>query len=73
MGRTFARPRTAVADWMVRGLRRSPAISDAIPTMGALTELNISSNELGRFWNGKKWISDMTGVKALAAALPECK
>ena len=50
------------------------AISNAIPTMGALTSLNISSNSLGGYFDTRReWISDMSGVKALAAAIPECK
>ena len=46
-----------------------------VPTIRALTSLNISSNDLGRYWDrGKReWVSDMTGIKALAAAIPECK
>ena len=43
------------------------AISDAIPTMGALTSLNVSNN------NFTDYGRDMSGVKALAAAIPECK
>ena len=35
---------------------------------GALTSLNISSNQLTGIMG-----SDMSGVKALAAAIPECK
>lgn len=42
------------------------AIADAIPTMGALTSLNVSSNHIGLG-------GDMSGVKALAAAIPECR
>ena len=50
------------------------AISNAIPTMGALASLDISSNSLGGRYNQRReWISDMTGIKALAAAIPECK
>ena len=51
------------------------AIGNTIPTMGALTSLNISANSLGEYWDDGKgeWISDMTGVKALAAAIPGCK
>ena len=51
------------------------AISDAIPTMGALMSLNISTNSFGRHWDEQQynWISDMTGIKALAAAIPVCK
>ena len=38
-------------------------------------DLNISSNSLGAYWDNDKkgWISDITGIKALAAAIPECK
>ncbi len=38
----------------------------------ALTSLNVSNNGLGKYWD-TQWISDMTGVKALAAAIPKCK
>jgi hypothetical protein len=43
-----------------------------------LASLNISGNSLGGYYEenkygNRKWISDMTGVKALAAAIPECK
>ena len=45
---------------------------------GAMTSLNISNNSLGGYmgkdvFGRPKWISDMTGIKALAAAIPECK
>ena len=41
---------------------------------GALTSLNVSDNSLGGYYDdGSNWISDMTGIKALAAAIPECK
>ena len=43
------------------------AIADAIPTMGVLTHLDISKNNLTN--RGK----DMSGVEALAAAIPQCK
>ena len=51
------------------------AIGDAIPTMRALTSLNVSDNSLvgGYYTCEEEWISDMTGIKALAAAIPECK
>eukprot|EP00935_MAST-01C_sp_MAST-1C-sp1_P001097 g1097.t1 len=50
------------------------AISNAIPTMGALTSLNMSDNQLGGYEDCDGfWISDMTGIKALAAAIPTCK
>ena len=38
---------------------------------GALTSLNISKNKLVSFLGDGSY--DMTGVKALAAAIPECK
>ena len=38
------------------------AISDAIPTMGALTSLNISNNKI-----------EAEGAKQIAAAVSECK
>ena len=46
-----------------------------VPTIRAMTSLNISDNNLGRYWDDDKddWISDMTGIKALAAAIPGCK
>ena len=51
------------------------AMSDAISTMGALTSLNISANSLGGYWDDDigRQISDMTGIGALMAAIPECK
>ena len=50
-------------------------IANDIRDNGALTLLNVSNNSLGRYWDKSKreWISDMTGVKALAAAIPKCK
>ena len=52
-------------------------IADELPAKGALTSLNISSNNLGGYYDYSKgyreWISDMTGIKALADAIPECK
>ena len=49
------------------------AICNAIPTMRALTNLNMSNNALGGYYSKGKWISDITGIKALAAAIPTCK
>ena len=50
------------------------AICDAIPTMRALTSLDISRNSLGGYRDDEyNWISDMSGVTALAAAIPECR
>ena len=43
------------------------ALAEAIPTMEVLTHLDISKNNLTN--RGK----DMSGVEALAAAIPECK
>ena len=46
---------------------------------GALTSLNlsannISANNIGGYYDDEyEWIADMTGIKALAAAIPECK
>ena len=46
---------------------------------GALTSLNMSDNSLGGYFEEDEfigeddWISDMTGIKALAAAIPECR
>ena len=38
-----------------------------------MTSLNISSNNLGRRFDGNEWISDPNGIQALAAAIPECR
>ena len=50
---------------------------DGVPTIRALTSLDISNNGLGGYYESHgvydEWISDMTGIKALAAAIPECK
>ena len=43
------------------------AIANVIPTIGALTSLNVSDNNLANYGR------DMSGIKALAAAIPECK
>ena len=40
-----------------------------------LTSLNMSDNSLGGNYNNEwndEWIPDMSGIKALAAAIPEC-
>ena len=58
------------------GTDRAIAISDAIPTIRALTSLDVSNNNnLGGHYDDSTytWIFDMTGVKALAAAIPKCK
>ena len=52
-------------------------LAPEIVANGALTSLNVSDNSLGGRYEGRgsnrKWISDMSGVKALAAAIPKCK
>ena len=50
-------------------------LAPEIVANGALTLLNISANSLGQYWDYDQqiWISDMTGVKALAAAISGCK
>ena len=42
---------------------------------GALTSLNMSDNQLAGYYKGddREWIPDMTGINALAAAIPACK
>ena len=49
------------------------AIADAIPAMGALENLNSSKNDIGGYWESGRRISNMMGIKALAAAIPHCK
>ena len=46
-----------------------------IAAQGALTSLNVSHNRLGGYYDYRKseWISDMTGIKAIASAIHECK
>jgi len=40
----------------------------------ALTSLNMSDNQLDGYEDDDgEWISDMTGIEALAAAIPTCK
>ena len=46
--------------------------SPGLGANGALTSLDISSNNLGP-WDVSKQAYDMSGIKALAAAIPECK
>ena len=49
-------------------------VANEVRDNGALTSLNISDNKIVRMQYGNgKWISDMSGVKALAAAIPQCK
>ena len=57
------------------GAQDAIMLAPEIVANGALTSLNVSNNSLGRYWDRRKgeWISDITGVKALAAAIPKCK
>ena len=55
------------------GVEGALVISRYLENNGALTNLNMSKNALGGHYDNGKWISDMTGIKALAAAFPECK
>ena len=50
-------------------------LADELPAKGALTSLNMSDNQLigGYQDDDGEWISDMTGIEALAAAIPTCK
>ena len=50
------------------------ALSNAIPSMGALASLNVSNNNLvGSYIHDAERKVDMMGVQALAAAIPKCK
>ena len=62
-------------DLSQKGLRAGCAVlvANEVKNNGALTSLNISNNSLGGHYHRRKWISNMSGVKALAAAIPECK
>ena len=49
-------------------------LAPEIVANGALVSLDMSSNHLAGYWDSSgTWISDMTGIKALAAAIPECR
>ena len=49
-------------------------VANEVKNNGAVTNLDISNNRLGGYYNAyAEWISDMNGIKALAAAIPECK
>eukprot|EP00935_MAST-01C_sp_MAST-1C-sp1_P002202 g2202.t1 len=49
-------------------------LANELPAKGALTSLNISANNLGGYYDDDyEWISDMSSIKALAAAIPKCK
>ena len=52
-----------------------PTFADIPFAIRALTSLNMSNSGLGAYYDDDKdeWISDMSGIKALAAAIPECK
>ena len=50
------------------------AFADGLKNNGALTSLNISNTDLGGYDDDEdEWTTDMTGIKALAAAIPKCK
>ena len=55
------------------GVEGALVISRYLENNGALTSLNVSKNGLGGYYKGYDWISDMSGVTALAAAIPECR
>ena len=49
-------------------------LAGELPAKGALTSLNLSEIDLGGYYDdGDEWISNMSGVTALAAAIPECR
>jgi hypothetical protein len=50
-------------------------VGNEVKNNGALTSLNISANKLEGYedLDTGEWISDMTGIQALAAAIPQCK
>ena len=49
-------------------------VANEVKNNGALTSLNMSDNQLGGYEDDDgEWISDMTGIEALAAAIPTCK
>lgn len=54
----------------------SQAFAVGLGANRALTSLNMSDNSLGGNYNNEwndEWIPDMSGIKALAAAISECK
>ena len=55
------------------GAKGAKVLADGLSANGALTSLNIGSNHLGVYYRDGKWRSDMTGIKALAAAIHLCK
>ena len=55
------------------GVDGAMVVSHYIQDNGALTSLDLSNNSLGGYHVGYQWISDMSGVTALAAAIPECR
>eukprot|EP00935_MAST-01C_sp_MAST-1C-sp1_P001490 g1490.t1 len=61
------------ADFSVLEATQAILLVVFLPMCQALKSLNISANRLGGYWDKREWISDMTGIKALAAALPECR
>jgi hypothetical protein len=54
----------------------TPIIPNTLSDIRAMTSLNTSDNSLGGYCDiddDGSWVSDMSGVQALAAAIPECK
>jgi hypothetical protein len=52
------------------------ALADIVPNMGAMTQLDVSSNNLaGKKWNNSNqdYDYDFTGIQALANTLPKCQ
>ena len=71
----FSRDETDL-DLSGKGLSAGCAVlvANEVKNNGALTSLNMSDNQLGGYEDADGyWISDMTGIKALAAAIPKCK
>ena len=54
------------------GVEGALVIRRYLENNGALTSLNLSNNNLVP-WDRSKQEYDMSGIKALAAAIPECK
>ncbi len=58
------------------GVEGAVVVSNYIENNGAMTSLNVSNNNLGgKSWDNRKGeaIFDLSGIRALAAAIPECK
>lgn len=61
--------------WTGGGPAFAKGIADGLDANRAMTSLNLSDNGLGGYYDddNDNWISDMSGVTALAAAIPECR